>query len=219
MENATIKKYIPVSIQKNKKRPLFASQKKQLDENFSVISERLKSFSAEHSKHIRFISSSSEDDDDGVNSDDGDETCLSSQSKNSSQDKKSSDRFSSCPYPSLTEEKARLGISSEKEKTNCNEGVNKSNKKRKSDAVVCTSSASCKFPRRDITGQGSVGIKMGIKIKKKFSRKSKHPAKSLDHDSMMAFIALWKDVCKRKHVFQVCFCICLNIFVCNASCF
>ncbi|KAI3716435.1 hypothetical protein L1987_67312 [Smallanthus sonchifolius] len=196
MENATIKKYLTTSVQKSKKRPLFTSQKKQLDENFSVISERIKSFSSERGKHIRFLSSTSEDEDDDIDSDDEDETCLTSQSKNSSQDMKNSDRVSSCPYPSATEEKTRLGIINENENTTCNEGTNKSNKKRKSDAIDCTSSASCKFPKRDGIGRGSVGIK----INKKFSYKPKHTAMLLDHDSMIAFIALWKDVCKRKNV-------------------
>ncbi|KAF5820234.1 putative histidine kinase/HSP90-like ATPase superfamily [Helianthus annuus] len=198
MENATIKKYFSVPIKKNNNRPLLTLQKKKMDENFSIISERIKSFTSEHNKHIRFKSSSSEDDADDIDSDDEDETCLTSQSKNSSQDMKNSDRVSSCPYPSATEEKTRLGIVSEKENTTCNEGVNKSNKKRKSDAIDCTSSASCKVPKGDGTAQGSVGIKINKRVKCKL----KHAAMSLDHDSMMAFITLWKDVCKRKNVYE-----------------
>nr|GFB70274.1 histidine kinase-, DNA gyrase B-, and HSP90-like ATPase family protein [Tanacetum cinerariifolium] len=92
MEVATIKKYMPSSDKKSKKRPLFTSQKKQLDDNFSVISKRIKSFSTEHgNKHIRFKSSSEdedndEDNDDDIETDDNeDEACLTSQSKNSSQ--------------------------------------------------------------------------------------------------------------------------------------
>ncbi|KAJ0787709.1 hypothetical protein HanOQP8_Chr02g0085331 [Helianthus annuus] len=200
MENATIKKYLSVPVKKNNNRPLLTLQKKKMDENFSIISERIKSFTSEHNKHIRFKSSSSEDDADDIDSDDEDETCLTSQSKNSSQDMKNSDRVSSCPYPSATEEKTRLGIVSEKENTTCNEGVNKSNKKRKSDAIDCTSSASCKVPKGDGTAQGSVGIKINKRVKCKL----KHAAMSLDHDSMMAFITLWKDVCKRKNVYEVC---------------
>ncbi|KAD5508904.1 hypothetical protein E3N88_16607 [Mikania micrantha] len=198
MENTTIKKYLPCAVKKSHKRPLFTSQKKQLDENFSVISERIKSFSSGCGKHIRFHSSSSEDDDDDIDSDSEDEICLTSQSKNSSQDMKQSDRVSSCPYPSATEEKTRLGILSEKENTTCNEGVNKSNKKRKSDAIDCKSSARYKFPKSDGNGQGSVGIK----INKKFSYKPNHRTMSLDHDSLIKFITLWKDVCKRKNVFE-----------------
>ncbi|KAK9061523.1 hypothetical protein SSX86_018705 [Deinandra increscens subsp. villosa] len=197
MENATIKKYLPASVKNTIKRPLFTSQKKQLDENFSAISERIKSFSSEHGKHIHFLSSSSEDDDDDIDHDDEDKTCLNSQSKNSSQDMKNSDRVSNCPYPSATEEKTRLGIVPEIESTTCNEGVNISNKKRKSDAIDCKSSDRCKLPKRDGSRKGSVGIK----INKKFSFKPKHLA--LNHDSMMAFITLWKEVCKRKNVSEV----------------
>ncbi|XP_076948185.1 protein NO VEIN-like [Bidens hawaiensis] len=201
MENSTIKKYLSASVKKNNKRPLFTSQKKQLDETFSVISERMKSFSLERGKHIRFQSSSSEDDDNDIDSDDEDETCLTSQSKNSSQDAKDSDRVSSCPYPSATEEKTRLGIINDKGDTTCNEGVNKSNKKRKSDATDCTSYASCKFPKRDGIRKGSVGIKLNKKRRDSVELKKKHV--SLDYDSMMAFIALWKDACKRKNVCEV----------------
>ncbi|XP_035841835.1 protein NO VEIN isoform X2 [Helianthus annuus] len=201
MENATIKKFLTVPVKKNNTHPLLnvSTQKKQLDENFSVISERIKSFTSEHNKHIRFQSSSSEDDADDIDTDDEDETCLTSQSKNSSQDMKNSDRVSSCPYPSAAEEKTRLGILGEKEDTSCNEGINnKSNKKRKSDEIDSTSSGCCKVPKRDGTGQVSVGVKINKKVK----CKPKHAAMSLDHDSMMAFITLWKDVCKRKNVYE-----------------
>ncbi|XP_047264039.1 uncharacterized protein LOC107865622 [Capsicum annuum] len=76
----------------------------ELDQNFISISERITSFSSANGKfcgkHIRFISSDSED-----ASSDGD------------QDKtgniKSSERPSTCPYPSASEEMARLGLETE----------------------------------------------------------------------------------------------------------
>lgn len=213
LEVATIKKYLPSSGKKTKKRPLFTSQKKQLDDNFSVISQRIKTFSTEHgNKHIRFKSSSEdEDDDDDEDNDDDietddkeDEACLTNQSKNSSQEVKSCDRVSSCPYPSAIEEKTRLGILGEKEESpslDSYEGKKSSNKKRKADAIDSTSNASRKIPKGGSDKQGYVGINLS----KKVSCKGKHQADmSLDHDSMMTFITLWKDRCKGKDVFKVC---------------
>nr|GEW23166.1 histidine kinase-, DNA gyrase B-, and HSP90-like ATPase family protein [Tanacetum cinerariifolium] len=210
MEVATIKKYIPSSDKKSKKRPLFTSQKKQLDDNFSVISKCIKSFSTEHgNKHIRFKSSSEdednvEDNDDDIETDDNeDEACLTSQSKNSSQEMKSSDRVSSCPYPSAIEEKTRLGILGEKEESpslDNNEGKKRSNKKRKVDAIDSTSNVSRKSPKGGSDKQGYVGINLSKKVR----CKGKHPADmSLDNDSMTTFITLWKDRCKGKDVFKV----------------
>ncbi|KAI3666850.1 hypothetical protein L6452_41888 [Arctium lappa] len=159
LENATLKKY-RLAADKHKKRPLFMSQKKQVDENFGNISECIKSFSSGHNKHIRFISSSSgeDDDEDAIESDDNEDgTCLSSYSKNSSQSMKSSNRFSSCPYPFASEEMTRLGISSGKEES----------------------------PSLD-----------------RFSHE--HVADmSLSDGSMMTFITLWKEACKRKNTSEV----------------
>lgn len=53
--------------------------------------------------------------DDVESSEDEDETCLTGQSKNSSQKIKSYDRVSTCPYPYVNEEKTRIGITIEKE--------------------------------------------------------------------------------------------------------
>lgn len=204
MENATIKKYLSSSSKPKPKRPLFTAQKKQLDENFSALSERIKSFSSEHGKHLRFHSPSSEDEEDDIESDDNeDEACLTSQSKNSSKSLKSSDRVSSCPYPSATEEKTRLGISTENEESpsleplNCKKDVNKSSKKRKSDAIDCTSSAHNKIPKRDNVGKSSVG-----KDRSKFSHENIADM-SINNESMMTFITLWKEACKTKNASEV----------------
>ncbi|KAI3791107.1 hypothetical protein L2E82_04713 [Cichorium intybus] len=194
LENATVSKYLESSGKKNKKkRPLFTSQKKQLDENFGAISQRLKSFSSENGKHIRFLSSSEDEGLDVESDDNEDEPCLTSQTKNSSQSKKNSDRVSTCPYPSATEEKTRLGITSEKEESP-NEGVIKSNnKKRKSDAIVSTPFTTRKLPKRDVD------------VKKCGDNESSHEhiADSLSDDSMMTFITLWKEACKRKKASEV----------------
>ncbi|KAJ9555637.1 hypothetical protein OSB04_010251 [Centaurea solstitialis] len=117
-----------------------------------------------------------DDDDDDIESDDNEDvTCLSGYSKNSSQSvkSKSSDRFSSCPYPSASEEMTRLGISSGKEespsidKLNGNEGDNVETKRRN------------KFSHEDLSGL------------------------SMSDDSMMTFITLWKEACKRKNTSEV----------------
>ncbi|KAL4591072.1 hypothetical protein LXL04_004020 [Taraxacum kok-saghyz] len=188
MENATVKRYLESSAKKSKNRPLFTSQKKQMEESFGSISQRIKAFSSGNGKHIRFLYSS-EDDEVDVESDDNEdenETCLTSQSKNSSQSKKSADRVSTCPYPSASEEKTRLGIHGEKEEIP-NEGVKSSNKKRKSDELNCTDSRTYKIRKRD--GDNKVS--------------DEHIADTLKDDSMMAFITLWKEACKRKKPYEV----------------
>ncbi|GJZ41558.1 hypothetical protein Tco_0588444, partial [Tanacetum coccineum] len=134
--------------------------KKQLDDNFSVISQRIKSFSTEHgNKHIRFKSSSEDEDDDEDNDDDietddnEDEPCKKS-----------------------------------------------SNKKRKADAIDSTSNASRKIPKGGSDKQDYVVVNLSKKVR----CKRKHPADmSLDNDSMMTFITLWKDRCKGKDVFKI----------------
>ncbi|XP_071735691.1 protein NO VEIN-like [Rutidosis leptorrhynchoides] len=200
MENATLKKYLPSSSKPKKKRPLFVSQKKQLDENFSALSDRIKSFSSEHNTHLRFKSSSSEDGENNIESDgDEDETCLTSQSKSSSQSFKSADRVSSCPYPSATEEKTRLGISSEKEDSpSPDDVIIKLNKKRKLDTIDNYTSSRNKLVRRDDVEKGSVG-KTG---RSKFSLEDIADM-SIHKESMMTFITLWKEACKRNSVSEV----------------
>nr|XP_043628280.1 protein NO VEIN-like [Erigeron canadensis] len=205
LENAILKRSLLSSSKSKRKRPLFTSQKKQLDENFSAITERVKSFSSGHGQHLRFHSPSSEEEDDDMESDDNeDEACLTSQSKNSSQSLKSSDRVSSCPYPSAAEEKTRLGISSEKEespsfdRTNCNGGVNRTNKKRKSDAIESSSSARNKSSKRGGVRKDSAGKE----IRSNFSHEDIADM-SINKDSMMTFITLWKDACKRKNASEV----------------
>ncbi|KAK4489070.1 hypothetical protein RD792_004864 [Penstemon davidsonii] len=61
------------AVKRNKKRPLFSVQKKQLDDNFASISHRIKSFSSENTPFcgdVRFESSNSEDVD-GEDDEDG----------------------------------------------------------------------------------------------------------------------------------------------------
>nr|GEX92629.1 ubiquitin, putative, expressed [Tanacetum cinerariifolium] len=76
---------------------------------------------------------------------------------------KSSDRVSSCPYPSAIKEKTRLGILGEKEESpslDSNEGKKRPNKKRKTDAIV-----SRKVPKGCSDKQGYVGINLSKKVR------------------------------------------------------
>ncbi|KVH90986.1 protein of unknown function DUF3883 [Cynara cardunculus var. scolymus] len=174
------------------------------DELLDFIAKK-RSVDSKEMLHVRIQSLGSGDDDDDIESDGTEDgTCLSNYSKNSSQSMKSSDRFSSCPYPSASEEMTRLGISSGKEESpsldrlNCNEGVKKLNKKRKSDAIDCKSIARNKSSKRDDVGQDSVDNKSS----NRFSHG--HVADmSLSDDSMMTFITLWKEACKRKNTSEV----------------
>ncbi|GJW27469.1 putative histidine kinase/HSP90-like ATPase superfamily protein [Tanacetum coccineum] len=152
--------YFCVSRDSTRAFEISSQEKKQLDDNFSVISQRIKSFSTEHgNKHIRFKSSSEDEDDDEDNDDDietddnEDEACKKS-----------------------------------------------SNKKRKADAIDSTSNASRKIPKGGSDKQDYVVVNLSKKVR----CKRKHPADmSLDNDSMMTFITLWKDRCKGKDVFKI----------------
>ncbi|CAI9290486.1 unnamed protein product [Lactuca saligna] len=197
LENATISKYLESSGKQKKTRPLFTSQKKQLDENFGAISQRLKSFSSENGKHIRFLSSSEDEGVDVESDENEDETCLTSQSKSKSKSKKSSrkkkrsNRVSTCPYPSVNEEKTRLGITSEKEEKP-NEAVASVNKKRKSDEIACNDFRTLKLRKRDVVMMKNVSlIDYG------------HIANTLSNESIMSFVTLWKDACKGKNASEV----------------
>nr|KYP67781.1 hypothetical protein KK1_024134 [Cajanus cajan] len=153
-EQLTLEKCLKTLNSKNekfKKRPISSSQKKQLDERFNAITQRVESFSpvkkSLRGKHVRFMSSSSEDVDSDSSTDE--------QSNNpSSQFTKNSERVSSCPYPSATEEMARLGVRSDVVEDspatrNLKNGFSEQpRKKRKSENVPSSNSAPCKSPKR-----------------------------------------------------------------------
>ncbi|KAJ0989892.1 hypothetical protein J5N97_008248 [Dioscorea zingiberensis] len=102
------------SAERDYPQPLGRSTEKEiLDKRFGFISKRMKLFSSSWShfgaKHIRFDSSV---DDDDVDYDEKEEENDFStyQCQNSSTGKESGQFVSSCPYPSTTEEKARLRL-------------------------------------------------------------------------------------------------------------
>lgn len=213
LEDVTLKNCSKSSKQrsenKTRKRPLFSMAKKQLDERFSSISERVKSFSSVHEdfgvKHLRFLSSSSEDED----SDDcKDEGKLSSHSDRSSQATKS-DRVSSCPYPSAIEERTRLGLKAETDtdlsgggSSNCVETVTRK-KKRKSKDASCSISVPNKLLRRDKIDKDALSGGNGSGERDDASLNENDL--SLAYSSMRMFITTWKETCREQNVAQVCF--------------
>lgn len=163
-ENAKYEKCLSDVGNKIKKIPVLMSQKKPLEENITKLCD--------------------DQDIDIESNDNEDETCLTSQRKNSFQDMKRS---------------GQVNGSTSLDRLNWNEGVNISVKKRKSDAIDCTSSVSHKFPKRDSVGQGSLDNKIGNKVV------HEHLADvALDASSMNAFISLWRDKCKLRTVPKVC---------------
>ncbi|XP_057958300.1 protein NO VEIN isoform X2 [Malania oleifera] len=203
------------SDKRSRKRPLLSSQKRQLDERFSAISQRIESFSSEHEifcgKHIRFISSSSEDDDseeDGyVDIKDGKD--VGSHCKSSLKNIKKCDKVSSCPYPSATEEMMRLGLKVEADNalsTNHSLGNCESNrrpkKKRKSESLSCTPSARTKLPKRNEIDQDLVGVDSGAGKFKELSNLNE-PTLSISDDYLRIFITTWKEACREHSVVEV----------------
>ncbi|KAH9620786.1 hypothetical protein KSS87_018166 [Heliosperma pusillum] len=166
-----------------KKRPLFSLQKKELDERFSDITQRVSSFASVNKdfsgQHLRFSSSSSDEIDDVTDSSDNEDNSTSKQNQSSIKSK-SGDKVSSCPYPSVAEEISRLGLRGEisEASTPSNQIFEPAKKKRK---VKCQSNG------------------------KTVARSSKRPLlirpdgvddTSLDEDSIRMFITTWKDACR-----------------------
>ncbi|KAK9266389.1 hypothetical protein L1049_027291 [Liquidambar formosana] len=214
LENATLKKFVGALKQKSdkrsRKRPLLSTQKKQLDERFSDLSQRIKSFSSVQvdfgGKHIRFVSSSSEDDD----SDDHksvDENLARSHCK-SLQSVESCDRVSSCPYPSAIEEMTRLGLKGETDahyspagsSFRHNESNRPARKKRKSENLNCTVSAPTKVTKRDeVKPDFSVDDDNGTEELSNLNEADI----SLSDTSMRMFITTWKEACRDQNVAEV----------------
>lgn len=216
LEDVTLKNCLKSSKQrsenKRKKRPLFSIAKKQLDERFSSISERVKSFSSVHEdfgvKHLRFLSSSSEgeDSDDCKDEDKKTEGKLSNYSDRSSPATKS-DRVSSCPYPSAIEEMTRLGLKDETDtdlsgggSSNCNEIVTRK-KKRKSKDALRSISMPKKLLRRDKIDKDALSGENGSGERDDDSL-NEHDL-SLAYSSMRMFITTWKETCREQNVAQV----------------
>ncbi|KAM7485827.1 hypothetical protein LguiA_001836 [Lonicera macranthoides] len=189
------------AIKKNKKRPLFSSQKKQLDQHFNAITKRVDSFSSTFGKHIRFTSSSEEDGSDNCDGeDDKNQNDEHSRRKFSSRSVNSSDRVSSCPYPSATEEMNRLGLRSETDPSpssasdglTCNEPIRPFKRKRKSENISGNAHGPYKVP----------DFSTGCEKKGDSSKKNKVDY-SLPDESVRMFLMTWKEACRENSVIEV----------------
>ncbi|KAL8100915.1 protein NO VEIN [Apium graveolens] len=225
-EQASIKKYIgddkPASSNKRKKRPLFTSQKKQLDEHFGRISERVNSFTSAHEefcgKHIKFNSSGSEDVSDSSSDGEGNrnENLLQNSCRYQSQNENSSDRVSSCPYPSMIEERTRLGL---KREAGTNPSTASSSlidnelsrplkQKRQSENSSTGTPAHQLLKRDEVDPYRSINNKKfnmskAKKKKLRFLSQVNDVELSRDNDSIRMFILTWKEACRENNVTEV----------------
>lgn len=218
LEISTLKKsekaFQPNSDKKDRKFPLLSAEKKELDKRFNTISQRVESFSPIHKdfcgKHIRFDPSSSEDEgrDDYLSeeNDENNDHVTGSQVNFSSQSVKSSDRVSSCPYPSVIEERRRLGLSqlspaSGSQKHNDSSGSVK--KKRKSENINSAISMPHKLRKRDKV-QDALPMENGRETNE-VSNLHENDL-SIDNNDLRMFITTWKEACLEYTVDEVCSC-------------
>lgn len=173
-------------------------EKHVLDKRFDLISKRIKSFSSTWddfaSKHIRFDSS---DEDNNDSDDDSQDDLSKCQHQDSMRDKDSSRRVSSCPYPSTTEEMARLGLKFEagdkvlpsNGKLMENGGKKSSGKKRKFEGKTDDGSSSCKLSKKE-------------QFDNLEDQKNSHDL-TLTSGNMEKFITTWKEACREHSVEEV----------------
>ncbi|XP_021745800.1 uncharacterized protein LOC110711690 isoform X2 [Chenopodium quinoa] len=183
----------------SKKRPHFSLQKKELDNRFSVISERVTSFASVNKdfrgKHIRFVSSSSDENEGMTDISDsenlGNDSLTSNQSQSSLVKRKNGDRVSSCPYPSVAEERTRLGLKGEigeNSSPHCNQRSELPKKKRK-------------LKNRShgkANEQGSFLLSGSTKPEEENNSNTAD-----DNDSIRMFITTWKEACRQHTAVEV----------------
>ncbi|XP_061373032.1 protein NO VEIN [Gastrolobium bilobum] len=195
-----------------RKRPISSSYKKQLDERFSAIAQRVESFSSENKsfcgKYTRFKSSSSEDEgsDYSTDNDKNNNIITGSWSKASSQFGQSSERVSSCPYPSATEEMARLGVGVDMQghslaNSNLKKGfIEPPKKKRKSENVTYSKSAPSKLLKKNKIEVDVTPIENGNTTK---ATSNVDEDLSIANDSLQLFVSTWKEACWEHNVAEV----------------
>ncbi|URD78455.1 hypothetical protein MUK42_02484 [Musa troglodytarum] len=187
--------------------PNMRLQKQVLEKRFGLLSKRIQTFSSQwddfSGKHIRFESSDSDDVDDDVNDDDDDDDNNDDSFKKdkgfmcqnqSSCDRDTDKRVSSCPYPSTTEEMVRLGLRPE------------TTKKSTPDSDKSTKSRGKKLcdKKRKLEEKGGNSSR---KLLKKDSIKSKGLGRL--HESCLAsvdiekFITTWKEACREHSITEV----------------
>ena len=206
---------------KRNKRPLFSSLKKELDERFDSISQRVESFSSVEKrfrgKHIKFMSSSSEDEpsDDSSYEDDSDDV----EDRISPQAANTADRASGCPYPSATEEMTRLGLKSDtKVHPSSASGSQKhpktsgAVKRKRNPEESGTNSLPIPSKLRKINNEGldilsakdANRTKEDSSIVKDDLTSTKRDEFFLTNDSLRLFVAIWKERCQGVCVGKVC---------------
>lgn len=192
---------------RSKKRPLFSVQKKEMDDHFNTISQRLKSFSSENTqfcgKHTRFVSSSSEDDDSEDNQYEYNQDEKNTDSNcNLPLPNGRSERVSSCPYPSANEERRRLGLKSEVESTSYTSGggvrCDMDNKYSRGKRRYENMSPSTSLPRKL-----SKKEKFDEDVKLKGSGDQSTSGHSLSIESLRIFITTWKEACRDNNANEV----------------
>ncbi|XP_055813894.1 protein NO VEIN-like isoform X2 [Solanum dulcamara] len=202
----TVKKESSKKIRKT----LLPVQKQQFDEHFSTMCKLIKSFSSAEAelcgKHNGVISGSEYENSD----DDQDESAAHSQSKFPVGNSKSSDRTTTCPYPSASEEIMRLGLKTEVEVSphtasgsdKKSKDIGESNRKRKHDGVQ----SSLALPKRYMI-QSKLFTRRKKKEKKvdKMWNQDSDVSNDFSHgdDSIKMFVNTWKEACRTNNVDEV----------------
>ncbi|XP_022924460.1 uncharacterized protein LOC111431955 isoform X2 [Cucurbita moschata] len=214
-EDDILSKYLTKSNEKRRKRPLFSMKKQQLDKRFSAVSQRVESSSSVPKdycgKHVRFSSESSgdEDSDDNTHKTEKNGNHSSSDLKVPLQINKSYDSSSSCPYPSATEEVARLGLNGEvsvhaspigSQKDSVGNGTSKRKRKRKSGHQMHTTFGSPTLGKK-------VKVEASLLEKDSFDNSDEGSGDEAEckitNNSLRMFITTWKDGCRDATVPEV----------------
>lgn len=218
LERMTLKKshesLKQTSDKKIRERPIQSSQKKKLDERFSAISQRVKSFASVHNdfggKHTIFVSCSEEDVSSDHKCEESEEDIDEhSNSKFSSPNTKIRDRASSCPYPSAIEEMTRLGLKGDMEgnpsasgSSMYSENTGPFKRKRKSRNPSCTVSKYLKLPEGNRLKLEPVSV--DHENEKKEPNNVNEVDLLLANDSVRMFITTWKEACREHTIGDVC---------------
>ncbi|KAM3327141.1 protein NO VEIN isoform X1 [Capsicum chacoense] len=207
-ETSTVNKYIRMVKKKSSKnirnRPLLSAEKKQLDEHFNAMRERVKSFSSAKDfcgKHTRFSSSSEYESSD----DDQDESAAQSPAGNI----KSSDMPTTCPYPSASEEMIRLGLKAEDGAglltasggDRYSKDIRHPKSKRKHDDVQSSIALPKKAPKRDVvTHLKTKGSELPLTWNEESDGSNDF---SHSDDLIKSFVNTWKEACRTNNVDEV----------------
>ncbi|TYH83645.1 hypothetical protein ES332_D02G145400v1 [Gossypium tomentosum] len=183
-----------------------------LKERYMNISQQVESFMSVHKdfcgKHIRFDSSSTEEEDasDSAHEHERNDNDEGSDSELPSEVISSSDRVSSCPYPSAAEELIRLGLKDRMPKPSPATASSKRNdctgpykRKRKIDSPSPSISRPPKLSRRDGLKQATIPNENGNQSKDLSSLDEADIL--LSNNLMKTFITTWKEAC-REHTME-----------------